>query len=159
MEETIIKIGIIYGENLVDGKNRNGRIDYIECNYDDDFYHIFLMIKYLKSNYKDNELLQSYNLSTTINKIALTLCNLGDVVFLNTTSYKKDTLEKYGKTGVVIIPECLTDEQRKSLRELKIKLEEYREIQIWYNIDKEAHAQMKLGDCEVIEEFINLKTR
>ena len=60
----IIKIAIIHGNTPVDGVNKNGQIDYINCTLDDEYFHIALMLKYLENNYKDNETLQKYNAYT-----------------------------------------------------------------------------------------------
>ena len=159
MEKDINKISIIHGNCLVDGKHRNGEIDYINCSFEDDFVHIYTIVEYLKDHYKDNKELQSYDLYTAINKVALTLRNIGAIVFLNTTTYRKDMLEKHGRTGIVILPEEITKEQIETLTNFKNTLEKYREIHVWYDIDKNNHASLKFGDYNVLDEFIKQKTR
>ena len=157
--DEIIKIAIIHGDSLVDGINKNGQIDYINCTLDNEYFHIVLMLEYLENNYKDNEVLQEYDIYTSVNKIALTLSRMGEIVFLNTTSYRKDILEKHGRNGIVILPNNVTDEQRKSLEELKEKINKFKEIQIWYDITIEGKAQMIMGDANIIDDYFKTKTR
>lgn len=157
--DEIIKIAIIHGDSLVDGINKNGQIDYINCTLDDEYFHIVLMLKYLENNYKDNNILQEYDIYTSVNKIALTLSRMGEIVFLNTTSYRKDILAKHGRNGIIILPNDVTDEQRKSLNELKEKINKFKEIQIWYNITPDGKAQMIMGDANIIDDYFKTKTR
>lgn len=155
----IIKIAIIHGDNPVDGINKNGQIDYINCTLEDEYFHIVLMLKYLENNYKDNETLQNYDIYTSINKIAITLTKLGEIVFLNTTTYRKDMLEKHGRNGILIVPENITEEQKNSIFELKEKLLKFKEIQIWSNITDDFHAKMQFGTPDIIDDFFKTKTR
>lgn len=155
----IIKIAIIHGNTPVDGVNKNGQIDYINCTLDDEYFHIALMLKYLENNYKDNETLQKYNAYTSINKIAITLSDLGEIVFLNTTTYRKDILEKNGRSGILIVPSSVTDEQKNGIFELKEKISKFNEIQIWYDIQEDFSAKMLIGNPDIIDEFYKTKTR
>lgn len=157
--DEIIKIAIIHGDNPVDGINKNGQIDYINCTLEDEYFHIVLMLKYLENNYKDNETLQNYDIYTSINKIALTLTGLGEIVFLNTTSYRKDMLEKHGRNGILIVPENYTEEQKNSVFELKEKLLKFKEIQIWSNITDDFQAKMQMGSPDIINDFFKTKIR
>ena len=155
----ITKIAIIHGNNSVDGINKNGQIDYINCTLEDEYFHIVLILNYLENNYKDNKILQNYDIYTSINKIAITLCNLGEVVFLNTTTYRKEMLEKHGKNGIFILPNDITEEQKNGILELKEKISKFNEIQLWYDIQEDLSAKMLIGGPDIIDEFIKTKTR
>ena len=155
----IIKIAVIHGNNPVDGINKNGKIDYIKCTLEDEYFHIVLILDYLKNNYKNNETLQSYDIYTSINKIAITLCHLGEVIFLNTTSYRKEMLEKHGRSGIFILPDNITEEQKNGILELKEKISKFNEIQLWFDIQEDLSAKMLIGNPDIIDEFFKTKTR
>lgn len=159
MGKEIIKIAIIHGDNQVDGKNRNGEISYINCSLEDEYFHVVLMLDYFKENFKDNEIIQKYDVYTSVNTMALQLRKLGNIVFLNTTNYRKEMLEKHGRHGVIMMPDVITNEQVEALKELKEKLIKYNEIQIWYDITDDGQAQMILGDANIIDKFTSRKIR
>ena len=159
MNDEIIKVALIHGEYPVDGQNKNGQPDFLKCTLDDEYFHIVLMLKYFESNYKDNKTIQDFDIYTSANTVALYLTKIGDIVFLNTTNYRKDMLEKHGRHGIIMIPNDITSEQKETLMEFKQYISKYNEIQIWYDITEDNQAQMLLGDADVIDEFIKRKTR
>lgn len=159
MNQKITKIAIIHGENPVDNVNKNGKIDYLKCTIQDEYFHIVLMLEYLKKNYKDNDILQNYNIYTNINTIALYLTKLGNIIFLNTTNYRKDILAKHGRHGVIMMPEYINEQQKDALNILKEYIKDYNELQIWYNITDDNQAEMLIGDIDIIDQFIKEKTR
>lgn len=159
MEEKI-KIALIHGSLPVDGIAKNGEIVEISTFGDDERFHILLFLEYLENNYKDNEMLQGYDSRIAANKVALTLAELGNIVFLNTTTYRKDMLIKHGKTGVIIIPSDWTIEQKESLLEFKEKIKDFSHLQIWYDVSDQFDATMIMGDADVIDNFfIKSKTK
>ena len=157
--EELIKIAIIHGNTPVDGINKNGQIDYINFDINDNGHHIDFMLDYLKNNYKDLELYQKYEKELYISKIVMDLVKLGEVIFVNTTSYAKEFLRNYGVTGEIFLPNALTDEQKEGLKKLKKNIEEYDEIQIWYDIQEGFSAKMLIGTPDIIGEFYKTKTR
>ena len=159
MNQEIIKVAIIHGEKPVDNLNKDGVIDYLNCTLEDEYFHIVMMLKYLETHYKDNPKLQSYDVYNSINEISLYLSRLGNIIFLNTTNYRKEMLQKHGRHGIIMMPENITDNQKESLRELKQHLEKYNEIQIWYDIKDDNQAQMLFGSPDIIDEFIKNKTK
>ncbi len=147
--EEIIKIAIIHGDEL------DGKIDYICCNLENEKIHIAMMLDYLKTHYLEDEFLQKSNLYTSINSIALYLCRKGNIIFLNTTSYSKEMLNKHGRSGIIMMPEKITENQKESLYEFKEKISKMNEIQIWYNITSDNNAKVMFGDVDVIDNFVS----
>lgn len=148
--EKIIKIAIIHGEEKLDGK-----IDYITCNLDTEKIHIAMMLDYLETHYLEDKILQSSNIYTSINSIALYLCRKGNIVFLNTTSYNKEMLIKHGKNGILIMPGSITENQKEALQEFKEKISKLNELQVWYDIQEDNNAKVMFGDNDVIDNFIS----
>lgn len=157
--EELIKIAIIHGNTPVDGINKNGQIDYINFDINDNGHHIDFMLDYLKNNYKDLGLYQKYEKELYISKIVMDLVKLGEVVFVNTTSYAKEFLKNYGVTGEIFLPNDLNDEQKEGLKKLKKNIDEYDEIQIWYNINSGKQASVKYGEVSILDEFIESKLK
>lgn len=147
--EEIIKIAIIHGDEL------GGKIDYITCNLENEKIHIAMMLDYLKTHYLEDEFLQKSNLYTSINSITLYLCRKGNIIFLNTTSYSKEMLNKHGRSGIIMMPEKITENQKESLYEFKEKISKMNEIQIWYDITSDNNAKVMFGDVDVIDNFVS----
>ncbi len=134
-----------------------GKSDYIMDDIIDDNPHIVLMLDYIKEHYPDDLYLMQCDYYTAINKIAIYLSRMGEIVFLNTTSYNEEILSRYGKSGIILMPKQLREEQIYDLFKLKDKLEELRELQIWYDIKENGKAQMKMGNSDIIAEYIKKK--
>lgn len=147
--DVIIKIAIIHGEEKLDGQ-----IDYITCNLENEKIHIAMMLDYLKTHYLEDNFLQSSNIYTSINSIALYLCRKGNAIFLNTTSYNKEMLMKHGRNGILIMPQNITENQKESLQELKEKISKINELQVWYDIQEDNNAKVVFGNVDVIDNFI-----
>lgn len=137
--------------------HNEGKMDYVMTDIMDKEPHISLMLDYLKNNYKDDLFLQQCDYYTAVNKIAMYLCSLGEIVFLNTTSYQKELLSKYGHSGIMMMPKKLKEEQIYNLFKLKDMLEKLNELQIWYNITEDGRANMKIGNPDVISEYVKTK--
>lgn len=155
--DEIIKIAIIHGNTPVNGINKNGQTDYVNFNINDDRNHIEYMLEYLKANYK--ELYEKYKNESYISKIVMEMVSLGNIVFVNTTSYFADLLKLYGVTGEIFLPNDYNEEQKNGLKKLKGKIEDYNEIQIWYNITSDKKANVKYGDVSILDEFIYNKLK
>lgn len=134
-----------------------GKLDYIMDDSINDHPHIILMLDYIKNHYPNDEYLKQCNNYTAINTIAMYLASIGEIVFLNTTTYREEALSKYGKSGIMLMPNKLHEEQIYDLFKLKDKLEELRELQIWHSIKKDGSAQMKIGDANIISDYLKTK--
>lgn len=137
--------------------HNEGKIDYIMDDILNDEPHIIMMLQFLKTHYYDDLFLQQCDYYTGINKIAIYLSRQGEIVFLNTTSYKQEVLSRYGRTGIILMPKKLKEEQIYDLYKLKDKLEKFNELQIWYNIGDNGDAQMKMGKTDIIDEYVRTK--
>ena len=134
-----------------------GKSDYIMDDISNDTPHILLMLDYIKQNYSDDEYLMNCDRYTAINKIAMYLSTKGEIVYLNTTSYKEGWLEEYGTSGILLMPKRIREEQVYDLFKLKDKIQELQELQIWHDIKDNGKAQMKMGDANIINDYLKGK--
>lgn len=141
----VVKIAVIHND---------GKIDYVMSDTSSDATHISLMLDYVKEHYKDDEYLNSCDIHVAANKVAMYLCNKGEIVYIDTTTYRKDMLLKHGKRCVILMPKVLKEVQMYNLFKLKDMLEKFNEVQIWYNIKSDSSASMQMGDAEIITEFV-----
>ena len=137
--------------------HNEGKTDYIMTDVMNNEPHIVMMLDYLKEHYQDDLYLKQCDYYTAINKIAIYLSHKGEIVFLNTTSYEQELLSKYGRTGIMLMPKKLREEQIYDLYKLKDKIEKINELQIWYDIKDDGNAQMKMGDASIIDEYVKKK--
>lgn len=120
-----IKIAIINP----DGKINNFYIG------DEDFFHSYILRSYLNLNYDKLDLV-NIDLNNA-NSMSLFLRESGNIVFLNTTTYKDKKPLKDGKIGVIFMPDELSENQKNSLLDFKNSVSNYDELQIFYNfLDK-----------------------
>lgn len=127
-----IKIAIMHGNIPIDGIEKDGEIDYI-YRQTPDKNHVPYYIDYLQNHYNDNQILQSFNLYSSVGNIQLTLKDLNNVIFVDTTSYDDNNNSLMEKNCLVIVPNIITEKQKKNLSIIKEIAKEYEEIFIWYN--------------------------
>ena len=137
--------------------NEDGKIDFINTDSMSKDPHIALMLEYLKEKYPEDEFIKASDCHTGVNKLAIYLCDRGEIVYLNTTTYKDDELTKYGRNGLMLMPKKLYDVQIYNLFKLKDMLADLDELQILYNIKKNGNANIKIGNSETIAEFVKTK--
>lgn len=109
-----LKIAIIYGENNVDGENKDGIMEKIFKD-EDDTAHYFYMLDFLKTHFKNENLANIYH---DVNSIFYELQKLGHIIFAENTSNLKY------KTGIFYIPKSISDKQKQTLKIMKKQLEE-----------------------------------
>ena len=141
----VVKIAVIHND---------GKMDYVMSDTASDATHISLMLDYINEHYQDDEFLKSCDIHTAANKVAMYLCSKGEIVYIDTTTYRKDMLIKHGKRGVVLMPKVLKEVQMYNLFKLKDMLERFNEVQIWYDIKSDSSASMIIGDNEIITEYV-----
>lgn len=141
----VIKIAVIHND---------GKIDYVTSDVLSDAHHISLMLDYVKEHYKDDNYLNSCDIHVAVNKIAMYLCSKGEIVYIDTTTYKKDVLTRHGKRCIFLMPKVLKEIQMYNLFKLKDMISDFNEVQIWYNIKSDSSASMQIGDSEIITEFV-----
>lgn len=109
-----LKIAIIYGENIVDGENKDGIMERIYKD-EDDTAHYFYMMEFLKTHFKEEDLL---NNNHDVNSIFYEIQKLGHIVFAENTSNSKY------KSGIFYIPKSISDKQTQTLKIMQKQLEE-----------------------------------
>ena len=137
--------------------NDEGKIDFINSDSMSKDPHIALMLEYLKNKYPEDEFIKSSDCHTGVNKLAIYLCEQGEIVYLNTTTYKDEVLTKYGRSGLILMPKKLYDVQIYNLFKLKDMLTDLDELQLLYNIKKDGTANIIMGNSETITEYVKTK--
>ena len=91
------KLIIIYGDNKVDGKNRNGEIECLgDINSDD--LHISCLLDFFQKNFLDEDIFKKINYTTIHKTVGYILTEKSHIVFFNTTKLGK------GKSGFFMMP-------------------------------------------------------
>ena len=133
--ENELKLAIIDGPN----KNEDGKIERFYIGKED-YYHAKVLCDVVSSLYSQEEL-EKVDLKNA-NSMALFLREKGDVVFLNTTTYIDKKASKHGRTGVLIMPDKITEEQKESLMNFNVELSNYDELQVWYEFTEDINCQL-----------------
>lgn len=119
--------------------NINGNIDYINVG-SENYFHSVLLNDYITKNYIVNEN-DNVNMSNA-NSMSLFLREKGNIVFLNSTTYKNGRPDIHGVNGIVIFPNEITNLQKESLVELNEKLKDYDVLQVWYDFESHESCRM-----------------
>lgn len=115
------KILIIYGNENVDGKNRNGEIECLGKINSNDF-HITYLIEFFKNNFLDGQVFKNITNSTIPNNVGYVLAQKGHITFFNTTREGKS------KSGFFMLPPNLDDitpEQKETINKIVKNLKDY----------------------------------
>lgn len=115
--------------------NEYGEIDIIYG--DEESLHCVLLTEYIKSKdlIKDNVTLDFND----PNNMSLYLRELGNIIFLNKTSYKK--IIKSGESGIFVMPDYLSTNQKEKLLDFNQYINDFEEIEIWYEFA--SHSECK----------------
>ncbi len=108
------KIAIIYGKDDEKNHTKDGMIHYYGKVCDDYFHNVYLL-NYTKEYYPDTPIFQSLNPRHPKEIIAYFLVKMGHIVFFNTTRYEEKNFKKYGKLGLLMLPDVLTEKQKAAL--------------------------------------------
>lgn len=119
------KIVIIYGQDKVDGKNRNGEFECLGCINSDDL-HISCFLEFFQNNFIDDNIFRKVTYTTIPENIGYLLTEKGHIVFFNTTKPRKE------KSGFFMIPSNITEEQKKSLEKINSSLTDFN-IKVLYD--------------------------
>lgn len=151
-----LKILLIYGRRLVDGKSKDGVEERIYRD-EDDTAHYFYIREFLQSHLKDEEEIQAIMERHDVNSIFYTLQKLGHIVFAENTS-----TPKY-KSGVFYMPKEISERQRKTLKKVQGKLidEDYN-ITLFMNLNRNENGitgLQKQGKATLLGEFTEEQER
>ena len=148
-----VKILILYGERLVDGKDKDGKVERI-FKEDDDTAHYFYIREFLQSHMKDDEELQkTLEERNDVNSVFYEIQKLGHIVFAENTSSPDY------KTGIFYMPKEITEKQKKSLTTLQKQLgEEYYNLLAFMNLHRDEDGiltgKQKHGSAKILDEFV-----
>lgn len=134
------KIAFIYGINDDKRKTKDGQIEIYGDRAEDTLHSVYLL-EHIEDKYADFQSFKKLNYRHTPETISYFLTRVCHyIIFLNTTS----DVEKYGKTGLVIMPDKTTDNQINSLSSFCEMIPDYR-INLCY-------------DCEMIDGIFTHET-
>lgn len=114
------------------------------------YNHALLFTKYFENHYLDDEELQQMDVRTNPNTISLALVSRGDIVILDTTSYRQDMMQKYGKSILLMFPEEKTERQIETIKELMPLFAHADEYTIWHSFVKENGTTK----CQCLTEIV-----
>lgn len=151
-----LKILLIYGKRLVDGKSKDGMEERIYKD-EDDTAHYFYIREFLQSHFKDEEEIQAIKERHDVNSIFYTLQKLGHIVFAENTS-----IPKY-KSGIFYMPKEISERQRKTLKKVQEKLidEDYN-IMLLMNLNRNENGitgSQKQGKATLLGEITEEQER
>lgn len=148
-----VKVLLIYGKRLVDGKSKDVVEERIEKDKDDNLLaHYFYMKEFLKENLKDEKELQDVAIEKyDVNSIFFELQKLGHIVFAENTS-----TPKYN-SGIFYMPKSISEKQRKALKSVQQQLaKENYNITLLMNLDRNEDGligMQKQGKADVLKDF------
>lgn len=144
------KILIIYGNDTVDGKNRNGEVECLgKINSDD--LHISCLMEFFKNNFLDTPVLKKITYSTIPNNVGYVLAQKGHILFFNTTKEGKP------KSGFFMLPDNLdniTREQKEIINRVVKTLKGYN-LKLLYDYFINDYGLLDSKFCS-IDEFISI---
>ena len=126
----MLKIAILHGENPMDGKNMDGQVTFLSTD-DISEAHIVTLIYFLKTHYLDDTNLQKLNYFHPIQTASYVFTRLGDIIFLDTTGANPRSNDG---SGTFMMPDYITDAQKKSLYKFKNYIANYTDVRVDYQI-------------------------
>ena len=101
--------------------DKEGRVDKRGDRNVEDLLHVVCLLGFIKEQYPNNETLKKLNFRHSVNTVGFFLTLYGNAILFNTTKHE----EKYGKSALLMVPECLSDSQKQSIEELLADMNEY----------------------------------
>lgn len=150
LEISKLKLAIVYGKELVDGKSKNGIMTRIYKDQEDDTAHFYYLKEFLKTNFKDNESIQN---ADSANTILYELAHSGHIVFAENTSLHNN------KTGLIFMPDNLTDKQKNTMAffEEQLNKENYTITvlsELSRNEENTIMGKQKIGSPSILNYFL-----
>lgn len=149
------KVMILLGDGIVDGRNRDGEVDIMmkQKNEDEDrfYYHAVCLSEYLQDHFKDCKDAQEADRSSA-NSLLYALTEYNAIPVAETTS------PKHGNSILFFMPHHISKKQAENLRALKGHLiSENYELQILYDLHKNEYGiggRQIIGDSNALDGFI-----
>lgn len=141
------KISFIHGNNFLEKGLLDGSIEFCgETTIDS--LHVVNLLNYANQKFPEVSIFNQLSIRHQPEVVSYFLTKLGIVVFLNMTKYDSEHLNKYGKMGMFLLPDELTDKQRESLISFAESISEF-EVSINYDLS----IEMGILDSKSIQGF------
>ncbi len=123
------KFAVIYGNVDSKGDIKDSHIErYGDIEFGD-LNHIDYLMEYISKRFKDVEMFKALSNRHSPEVAAFLISRLGHVVFLNATKNAK----KYGKAGIFIMPDQISEEQKRAIYSFYEEVKDY-SITIIYDL-------------------------
>lgn len=155
------KVAIIHGNNNEERNIREGQIEKLGDFSDEEQLHSACLLDYANEKYKDAGIFKQLNYRHKAETIGYFLTMIdNNIVFFNVTKNAK----KYGKMGLMLMPEDITPVQREALYDFIETIPDF-SIDIFYNLSivdgilagKEIFSAFNETPKSVLDSYFNLK--
>lgn len=123
------KLAFIHGHSDKERNIQEGKIEKYGV-LDEGSLHILSLLDYAKETYPDVPIFKQLNDRYAPEAVGYIYTKLGDIVFLNMTT----DVQKYGKTGLIMLPDNITEKQKEGLYTLAEMIDGY-SICISYDLE------------------------
>ena len=132
------KVVFIFGSNKEEAGIHDGDIMKIGNVKEEDYFHSSLLLNFAHQYYPNISVFNKLSSSHRPEAISFFFTHFfNHAVFLNTTRYNENgSLRKYGKQGVLLLPQQLTDNQKDTLTQFLEEISDFN-IVILYNLTLE----------------------
>ena len=140
--------------------NENG-IDKVGDSRSEDI-HTICLLEEARKIHPDNQYFKMLNVKHLPSTISYYLTEAGDIVFLNTTNYRKEELKKYGRSGIFFLPSVITNKHIESLEKFLPMIEDFKvEIKADFSIEDGIlmYKTISTSDIDVKVDLITLIKR
>ena len=126
------KIALIHSDSFEDRGLMDGQFEVCgEINKDS--LHVMNLLDYANNKFSEMSIFQKLSVRHQPEVVSYFLTKLGIIVFLNMTKYDNEHLKKYGKMGMLLLPDELTDRQKDTLIKFAEKISDF-DIYINYDL-------------------------
>lgn len=105
------KLAFIYGVDDYERNIYDGKIEKIGDSSDEESFHATCLLDHAKDKYPDKQVFKQMSFRHKPETIGYFYTLFGHILFLNTTK----NVQKYGKSGLFMLPSNITDKQKESL--------------------------------------------
>jgi len=126
------KIAFIHGENFENKGLSDGSIE-LYGDITKDSLHVAYLLDYAKKRFSDIPIFDRLTIRHQPEIVAYFLTKLGIIVFFNMTKYEENHIKRYGKNGMLMLPETLTEKQKEALKKLAADISDFN-ISINYDL-------------------------
>lgn len=149
------KLIFIYGKSPVLGENLDGKFEIINKIEEDSKFtpHVEYFRNYVKENLAEDKNMPIIAKRKEINTMLFLMQRMGHIAFAESTS------KNHSKFGILYLPKTITENQKKSLKELKENLlkEEY-QLNVVHDLylepDGYISGKTDMGTPEMLNKFI-----